>query len=447
VSDGTSSKQERNSCGSERRGSPPSPSPHKPQEEPCVWTERMLAALKNGVKGGKWFSLIDKVSRQTTLLSSFNKVKANKGAPGIDRITVEIFERHLSPNIERLENSLKDGTYTPQEIRRVYIPKPGSSEKRPLGIPTVRDRVVQGAIREVIEPIFENEFSENSFGFRPKRGCKDALRRVDRLLKEGYIYVIDADIKGYFDSIPHDKLMEKVEEKIADGKLLTLINKYLKQGILDGTKIWTPEEGTPQGAVLSPLLANIYLNPLDHKISKHGKEMTRYADDFVVQCKTEEEAKETLSIIKQWTEESGLQLHPEKTKIVNALEPGGFDFLGYHFERNQRYPRQKSYKKIRETIKQKTKRTNGNSMDTIIKDLNKTLKGWFEYFKHSTRITFQNIDGYVRGRLRTILRKRRGGKGRARGDDHHRWKNAYFMELGLFSMTAARDSICQPAKQ
>jgi len=407
----------------------------------------MLTALKNGVKGGKWFSLIDKVSRQTTLLSSFKRVKANKGAPGIDRVTVEIFEKHLLANTERLGKELMAGAYNPQEIKRVYIPKPGSAEKRPLGIPTIRDRVVQGAIREAIEPIFENEFSDNSFGFRPKRGCKDALRRVDNLLKEGCIYVVDADIKGYFDSIPHDKLMERLEEKIADGKLLTLIKKFLKQGILDGLKSWTPEEGTPQGAVLSPMLANIYLDPLDHKISKLGMKMTRYADDFVVQCKTEEEAKTALNTIQEWTNEAGLKLHPEKTKIVNASEPGGFDFLGYHFERNRKWPRKKSMKKIKDAIKQKTKRTNGNSIETIIKDVNKTIKGWFEYFKHSIRHTFSNLDGYVRGRLRSILRKRMGKKGRARGDDHQRWPNAYFAELGLFSLTAARESIGQPARQ
>ncbi len=220
--------------------------------ERCVWTERMLTALEKGVKGGKWFSLIDKVSALDNLQRAFAKVKVNDGAAGVDHQTVEMFEKDLSKNLTVLLQPLKEGSYRPRPVRRKWIDKPGSKEKRPLGIPTVRDRVVQTALRNVIEPIFERDFAEHSYGFRPKRGCKDALRRVQTLLKEGYNIVVDADIKSYFDTIPRRPLMERVEEKISDGRVLELIESYLNQGVMEGLKYWTPEEGTPQGAVMTP---------------------------------------------------------------------------------------------------------------------------------------------------------------------------------------------------
>ena len=257
--------------------------------EPSVWTERMLMALEQGVKGGKWFSLNDKVNRSVTLDAAFNKVAANGGAPGVDHVTVEMFEERLEENLKRLSEDLREGTYRPQSIRRHYIPKPGSQEKRPLGIPTVRDRVVQTALRMVLEPIFECDFADHSYGFRPGRGCKDALRRVEHLLKEGYTHIVDADLKSYFDTIPHDRLMALVAEKVSDGRILQLIEGYLKQGVMDGLSEWTPEQGSPQGAVISPLLSNIYLNPLDQKMARDGYEMVRYADDFVILCRSAEE--------------------------------------------------------------------------------------------------------------------------------------------------------------
>ena len=229
--------------------------------EPAVWTERMLTALEEGVKGGKWFRLIDKVYAEGNLLAGYSKVAANQGAPGVDHVTVEAFGNDLEANLGKLMQSLRDGSYQPQAIRRTYIPKPGSSEQRPLGIPTVRDRVVQAAVRYVVEPIFEKEFAAYSYGFRPGRGCKDALRRVDALLKAGYVYVVDADLKSYFDTIPHGRLMSRLRERIADGRVLQLIESFLKAGIMDGLKEWEPEAGAPQGAVLSPLLSNVYLNP------------------------------------------------------------------------------------------------------------------------------------------------------------------------------------------
>jgi RNA-directed DNA polymerase len=416
--------------------------------EPAVWTERMLTALEQGVKGGVWFRLIDKVWSEHNLCASYGKVAANGGAPGVDHVTVEAFERDLEANVANLTAALRDGSYEPQQIRRAYIAKPGSHEQRPLGIPTVRDRVVQGAVRHVIEPIFEKEFAAHSYGFRPGRGCKDALRRVDELLKQGYVYVVDADLKSYFDTIPHDRLLRRLRERIADGRVLGLIASFLKAGILDGLKEWEPEAGAPQGAVLSPLLSNIYLNPLDHQMAAQRFAMVRYADDFVILCRSQAEAEQALRLIQQWCEVEGLMLHPTKTQIVD-VRTAGFDFLGYHFQTTRRgkltrWPRKKSLDKLKDTLRAKTKRANGRGLQCIIADLNRTLHGWFGYFQQSYHTTFVSVDSWVRGRLRSILRKRAGRRGRGRGRDHQRWPNAFFAAHGLFSLEAAYAAARQP---
>jgi RNA-directed DNA polymerase len=404
---------------------------------PAVWTERMLEALEKGVKGGIWFSLIDKVYSMRNLRAAFEKVRANRGAAGVDHQTIEMFETNLETNLKRLSEELAEGRYSPQALRRHWIPKPGSSEKRPLGIPVVRDRVAETALRHVLEPIFERDFAEHSYGFRPGRGCKDALRRVCQLLKAGYTWVVDADLQRYFDTIPHDKLLGEVKRKVADSRVLDLVEAMLKQGVMDGLAYWEPREGTPQGAVISPLLSNIYLDPLDHEMASRGYEMVRYADDLVILCRSEAEARRALADLQEWTANAGLRLHPEKTKIVDATQRGGFDFLGYHFERGYRWPRSKSVAKLRATIRSKTGRNQGKSLKVIIETVNQTLRGWFEYFKHSHRPTFPPLDQWIRMRLRSILRRRRKGKGRARGHDHVRWPNAFFAERGLFSLSGA----------
>ncbi len=411
--------------------------------EPCVWTERMLTALEDGVKGGKWFSLIDKVSAPRVLCWAFTRVKANGGAAGVDHQTIAMYEQQLERQTEYLAGTLKEGRYQPAAIRREWIPKPGSQEKRPLGIPTVRDRVVQRALLAAIEPIFEREFAEQSYGFRPGRGCKDALRRVDQLLKTGYEWVVDADLKSYFDMIPHEQLLQRIEEKVADGRVLELISKYLGQGVLENMRYWQPDAGTPQGAVISPLLSNIYLDPLDQLMKVSGIEMVRYADDFVLLCGSEAAAREALALVQQWTAAAGLTLHPDKTRIVDTTRPGGFDFLGYHFELGQRRPRPKSLEKFKDTLRAKTKRANGQSLKAIIANVNRSARGWFGYFKHSHRYTFEPLDGLIRSRLRSILRKRRGGRGRGRGTDHQRWPNSFFAEQGLFSLVAAHAQLRQ----
>jgi RNA-directed DNA polymerase len=415
--------------------------------EPCVWTDRMLTALEAGVKGGVWFSLVDKVYAPRTLRRAFEDVKANEGAAGADHVTVAMFAQQLEPNLETLSRQLQDGTYRPQAVRRTYIEKDGGAGTRPLGIPTVRDRTVQTALRYVLEPIFERDFASQSYGFRPGRGCKGALRRVQALLDAGYTHVVDADLQSYFDSIPHGPLLVRVREKVADGRVMALLEGFLTQHILEGLRTWIPEGGTPQGAVISPLLANIYLDPLDHELAVAGYEMVRYADDLVLLCRTAAEADAALAHLTRWTTAAGLRLHPTKTRVVDTTAPGGFDFLGYHFERGLRWPRTKSLRKLKDRLRLKTRRTNGHSLPVIIANVNVTLQGWFAYFKHSHCTAFAPLDQWVRMRLRSILRKRQGRRGRGRGADHQRWPNAFFAAHGLFSLTTAHVSACQSVQR
>jgi RNA-directed DNA polymerase len=407
----------------------------------------MLTALEQGVRGGKWHALIDKVYSLNNLQAAFHKVQANGGKPGVDGITIEVFANRLDDNLNRLSHDLRTSRYRPQAIRRVWIPKPGSKDKRPLGIPTVRDRVVQAALLNVLEPIFESDFATHSYGFRPGKGCKDALRQVDMLLKQGYVHVVDADLKSYFDTIDHDLLMKLIGAKVSDSRTLSLVQSFLNQRVLDTAREWTPEGGTPQGAVISPLLSNIFLDPLDHLMASSGFKMVRYADDFVVLCRSKAEAQSALSLAHSWACSSGLTLHPEKTVIVDSGLPGGFDFLGYHFEQGRHRPRRKSLKRFRDTIRGKTSRTSGRSLYAIIEDVNRTLVGWFEYFKHSLSSVFPRLDGWVRMRLRSILRKRHGGAGRGRGLDHIRWSNAFFAACGLFSLSSAHSAACQSSRR
>jgi RNA-directed DNA polymerase len=414
-------------------------SPRWEWTEEVVWTERMLATLEGGIKGGKWYSLDDKVWKMENLQRAVEKVAAGKSLQKTDGRKCRRYAEQSAQRLPQLQQMLKEGRYEPKAAQRVWIPKLGSKEMRPLGVPPVENRVVEMALRNVLEPIFEQTFAEHSYGFRPGRGAKDALRRVNQLLGEGKCWVVDVDLKGYFDSIPQDKLMAALQEHVSDGAVLELIQRFLKQGVMESGKGWSPtEQGTPQGGVLSPLLANIYLNPLDHLMAKQGRKMSRYADDFIIQCESEAEARQALEEVRQWVEEAGLTLHPTKTRIVNASRAGGFDFLGYHFERGMKWPREKSVAKFKEAIRQKTKRTRAGSMKQIVEESNRTLRGWMNYFKHSIGNIFPALDKWVRGRLRTILRKRHKGKGRARGKDHQTWPNAYFAELGLISLALTR---------
>jgi RNA-directed DNA polymerase len=409
--------------------------------ERCVWTERMLTRLTTGESANRvWFSLMDKTYAPANLARAFHKVWKNGGSAGVDEQTVAHFGRHAEEELQRLHEQLREGTYRPQPVRRVWIDKPGSKEKRPLGIPAVRDRIVQGALRHVLEPIFEVDMAEHSYGFRPGRGAKDALRRVDSLLKAGHVWVVDADLKNYFDTIPYERLMAWVKQRVADGRVLALVESFLRAGVLEEAKGWQPTlRGTPQGGVISPLLANIYLNPLDRQMEQAGYEMVRYADDFVILCRSEAEAQQALDAVRQWVTEAGLTLHPEKTRGVDASAPGGFDFLGYHFEQGQRWPRKKSLLKLRQRVRAKTSRLEGRSLKDIIGDVNRTLRGWYGYFQHSQANTFAGVDGYVRRRLRSLLEKRRGRTRQGLGKAQQRWPNAWFAHRGLLSLAAEHE--------
>ena len=411
----------------------------------------MLAALVTASskgkesKQGKWFSLIDKVWRDSTLQAAWQQVKRKRGAGGIDGISVARFEAQAPKYLSELAEQLKTGTYRAQAVRRVEIPK-ADGTSRPLGIPTVKDRVVQAALKRVIEPIFESQFCNTSYGFRPGKGCKDALRAVDGWLKQGYTHVVDADLKSYFDAIPQERLLARVAERISDGRVLALIEGWLKQDIVHELKRWTPTSGTPQGAVLSPLLANIYLHPLDEHMLARGYRMVRYADDFVVLCQSAQEAQQALAEVQRWVSENGLELNMDKTQVGDCLQKGqGNEFLGYRFEAGRRMVRKKSQMKLKDAIRQRTSRMRSGTIREIVVELNAVLKGWYAYFMHAIKSTFVPLDGFIRRRLRALLRRRdkRPGQGRCQADTAQ-WPNAYFAALGLFTMNTARRSASQP---
>jgi RNA-directed DNA polymerase len=403
--------------------------------EPSVWTERMLTRLEQSEPTTVWFGLWDKVISERNLQAAFWAVWRNGGAPGVDGQTVPQFAAQEQVQLAQLRQELRSKGYRRQPARRVWIPKPGSLEKRPLGIPAVRDRTVEAALKHVLEPIFERDFAEHSYGFRPGRGCRQAVQRVEQLLKEGRHWCVDLDFKSYFDTIGHERLLGLVQQRVVDGSVLTLLRQSLKAGVLETLKGWQPTEcGTPQGAVISPLLANLYLNPLDHHMAGEGWEMVRYADDLVVLCRSQEEAERALKFLRQWAEEAGLTVHPTKTRMVNAPSEG-FDFLGWHFRGDQKWPRTKSLQKLQEKLRPLTRRTNGRSLGAIIAQVNPILRGWHGYFRTSTPTGLSGPDGWLRRRLRAMLRKRekRPGYGLSQADSR-RWPNRWFAAQGLYSL-------------
>jgi len=419
--------------------------------ERVVWTERMLDALRRGgPEGGRWYWLHDKVFAEKTLRAAHARVKRNGGAPGVDGTTVKAFGNRLDQEIARLRSAWQAGTFRPQAIRRVWIPKPGTDERRPLGIPTVRDRVVQAALVLVLEPIFELTFSEHSHGFRPGRSAHGALAAVLGHLKAGRVWVVDADLKAYYDSIPHDRLLAAVRHKISDRRVVELIGAFLKAGVMECMKVTEPEAGTPQGGVISPLLANIYLNDLDHLMDRTGTVMERYADDFVLLCRTQKEAERALSRVQEWTAQAGLMLHPTKTRVVDLGQPGAYlDFLGYRLKRHPDGARTdrilrtippKRLDRIKDRIRARTPRKSGQSLAVQVAQLNLVLRGWFWYFRSATQPYHEALDKLVRRRLRHMLAKRHGMKmSWGRGPAQVRWTNAFFAEQGLFSLKAAHD--------
>jgi len=407
----------------------------------------------------KWYSLIDKVYALPNLWEAWIRVKTNRGAPGIDKMTIARFNEDAYARIEQLASDLKQRTYRPQPVRRKLIPKSGGGQ-RPLGIPTVRDRIVQQALLQILEPIFEAKFSDRSHGFRKERGCSTALSVVDRAVKHGYTWVVDADIRAFFDTVDHEKLLKAVGEEVADGSVLNLITHILKAGLVEPSvgEVEPTELGTPQGGPLSPLLANIYLHAFDTQIAatRPGQcGLVRYADDFVLFAKSEEAAREALSFAREILEgELSLTMHPEKTRVVSVAE--GFEFLGFHYFRDPRTNalvkevRRKSVLRFREVIRSRTPRLktqrrvkakhvtlprlrSNQRLGDIIASVNRQLRGWHGYFhavwSRYPASPFCNFDGYVRGRIRSSITGRIG----------HGWwdvrlSNRVLAELGLVSL-------------
>lgn len=402
----------------------------------------LTTLLENKVKGGKWHALIDKVYAPLNLYTAARKVTGKRTSAGVDGQSCEAFEEHLQAETRQLSEEIKAQAYRPSPVRRVHIPKPGRpNETRPLGIPTVRDRVVQRAIVSVIEPILDHQFHDRSFGFRHGRGAHDALRVVEQKLQAGYFYVVDADLKGYFDTIPKDRLLALVKQHVSDSRMLKLIKLFLDQNILEELREWSPVAGVPQGAVLSPVLSNLYLNPLDHQMAAEGFEMVRYADDFVVLCRSQSDAEAALAMITAWVGAAGLTLHPTKTKIVDSRVES-FAFLGYSFRGDKIYPRRESLAKMKARIVELTPRTRSGSIETISKDLNRVLRGWFLYFRHCRWTIYKDLDANIRARLRRLQLKRHR-KNPQRLPRTQRWPNAYFAKAGLYSLREAHFRFAQ----
>lgn len=397
-----------------------------------------------GTKRRKWYSLMDKIWAMPNLNAAFKEVKANKGAPGVDKVTIKAYESKLEDNLRVLQTALQTKCYIPKPVRRVYIEKNDGSQ-RPLGIPAVVDRIAQAAVKRILEPIFEAKFRERSYGFRPGRSAHMAINTIRKDLLEGYSYVIDADLKSYFDTIPHERLLKEVREEVVDGSVLKMLESFLKAGVLENGVVHESDVGSPQGGVCSPLMANIYLHPLDKLMEERGHRMTRYADDFVVCCRTRKGAERVLkSIVRYLEEELGLKVHPEKTKIVNAREET-FIFLGHAFKPGGWVtPSSKAIKKFKERTKEITRRNQTIQVSKLIKRvLNPLVRGWGNYYGGGdSKTLFEQLDAWIRRRLRMVqMRSWRTGRKLLREMRRRGWKG----ELTNIRMTAWRNSKCKHA--
>ncbi len=437
-------------------GLPPKDEAEETQENGPLASRAPLAAERRAERKHKWHSLIDKVYALPNLWEAWQQVRANQGAAGIDKMSVEKFGERALERLEQLSADLRNKSYRPQPVRRVLIPKNGGGQ-RPLGIPTVRDRIVQQALLQVLEPIFEAKFSNRSHGFRRERGCATALRVVDRAVRHGYGWVVDADIETFFDTVDHEKLLEALNEEVADASVLKLIRQILRAGVVlpEAAEVEPTELGTPQGGPASPLLANIYLHRLDERMVEAGYGLVRYADDFVIFAKSESEATAALPLAREVLEgELGLTLHPEKTRVVSVAE--GFAFLGFHYFRDpktgriQKEVRRKSVQRFREAVRLRTPRLHAQRavkakhitlgrlaknqrLEKIISDLNRYLVGWHWYFKPiRSRYDppFGSFDGFVRRRVRLAITGRVGS-----GWWNQLITNDMLRSLGLVSLT------------
>lgn len=362
------------------------------------------------------------------MLEAFYAVRKNRGAAGVDRISLDMFEDNLGQNLLALMRDLKQGTFRPLPARRVYIDK-GGGKKRPLGIPCVRDRVAQEVLRRLLNPLFEPLFHDQSYGFRPQRSCHDAVREVVRLHRAGYTHVLDADISGFFDNIPHTVILTGLRNVIADGNILTLIERFLKAGVMEDGVRYPTTVGTPQGGVLSPLLANIALNFLDWQMDEAGLRFVRYADDFVVLCRKARQAEEARRLVEGFVSGLGLTLSPEKTVVTRFRK--GFTFLGFEITHRARRMRAKSVEKYKDRIRKLT--TRSHNLDAERMDqINAVIRGVARYFAtefSNCHRQFRYLDAWTRMRLRCMKLKRK------RVTDNYKLKNKHLRRLGLISLS------------
>ena len=357
---------------------------------------------------------------------AFKTVKKNRGAAGVDKVSIQMFENQLEQNLNALQNALKTRSYQPIALRRVYLPKE-KGQWRPLGIPAVKCRVAQEVVRQLISPIFEPMFHDNSFGFRPGRNCHQAVERVLQYARDGYKVIVDADIKGFFDNIEHPLIMKLLAAEIADGNILTLVEKFLGAGVMENDVLKPTRKGTPQGGVISPLLANIVLNYLDWQLDANGFKFVRYADDFLVMCKSMAQAEKALDLVKSILNDLRLQLNSRKTRVVRLCQ--GFEFLGFYISSRSVRMRNKSIENYKTKIRKVTKRSHNLDAKVIVK-LNRVIRGTVNYFNtsfSSVKTQFHYLDRLIRKRLRCMKYKR------IRYSDNWRMKNKYLYRLGLLS--------------
>jgi group II intron reverse transcriptase/maturase len=385
------------------------------------------------LKKRKWYSLYDKVYALPNLERAWEKVRQNKGAGGVDRQTIASFERNKEQELWELHRLLREKRYRPHALRRVYIPK-ANGERRPLGIPTIRDRVVQQALLNILEPIFEPLFHEHSYGFRVQRDTHQAIAQVCKAVSEGKEWIVDVDIRKYFDTVNHELLLDAVNEEVSDGSVLRLLRMVLESGVMENGVRMATEEGTPQGGVISPLLANIYLNRFDWEMAKAGYDVVRYADDFVVLCASEQEAQRAYEAVRSIIEgKLRLRLHPEKTRMVHHKE-GTFDFVGFLVHRRYLWPRIKSLDKFKDRVKFLTRRQQPQNAQEVIRDLNYAVRGFGNYFRVAdVKGLFENLDGWIRMRLRCFMEKKKAVK-----HQNYRISNNVLAAMGLVSLSTLK---------